>query len=87
LFGVIGALVVIRLIATQGLEAAAAGALAAVFFGTMVWFKDFWAGYVLTFGFWESKASDFKHPARSSAAVALLGWVFLILLAVGTFMS
>ena len=53
---------------------------------TVVWFSDFWARYLLTFGFWESKAMDFKTSENSAGAVALIGWISLGMLAYATFL-
>jgi hypothetical protein len=77
--------VVARLYALLGIEGAAIGVVIVTLVGTMVWFNDFWAEYLLPFGFWASKASDFKTPQRSAAAVALIGWVLLLLVAWAAF--
>ena len=78
-FIAIAASIVLRLFLVQGLKPAAAGAVIVLLIGTMVWFSDFWAEYIIYFGFWESKASDYRHPQRSAGAVAFLGWVSLLL--------
>jgi len=77
--------VVARFYAVLGIEGAASGLVVVALVGTMVWFSDFWAEYLLPFGFWASKASDFKTPERSAAAVALIGWVLLLLIAWAAF--
>jgi hypothetical protein len=84
-FAAIALAVVARFYATLGIEGAAGGLLAVALVGTMVWFNEFWAEYLLPFGFWASKASDFKTPQRSAAAVALIGWVLLLLIAWAAF--
>lgn len=82
IFIVIAGTIILRLFLVRGIEPATAGAVLVILIGTMVWFSDFWAEYILYFGFWESKAVDYKHPQRSTGAVAFLGWVFLLLLGV-----
>ena len=81
IFIAIALAVVARLYAVLGIEGVASGLVIVTLLGTMVWFNEFWAEYLLPFGFWASKASDFKTPQRSAAAVALLGWVLLMLVA------
>jgi hypothetical protein len=81
IFIAIALAVVARLYALLGIEGVASGLVIVTLLGTMVWFNEFWAEYLLPFGFWASKASDFKTPQRSAAAVALLGWVLLVLVA------
>lgn len=84
-FVVISIVMVARLYVLAGVEAAAGGLALAAVAATMVRFNEFWAEYILPFGFWASMASDSRNPGRSSAAVALLGWVLLILLAAASF--
>jgi hypothetical protein len=81
IFAGIALAVVARLYSVLGIEGAASGLAIVTLVGTMVWFNHFWAEYILPFGFWESKASDFKTPHRSAGAIALLGWVLLLLIA------
>ena len=73
--------VVGRLYAMQGVEAALTGLGGVALFGSMVWYSEFWAEYVLPLGFWASKASDFDRPGRSAVGITLIGWVLLLLLA------
>lgn len=61
------------------LEKAIAGSVLILLAATMVWYNSFWARYILRWGFLESFASDFKSAGRSSAAIAFLGWVVLLL--------
>lgn len=77
----LGIFIVGRLYALHGIDAAVPGLGAVALFGSMVWGKDFWAEYLLPFGFWASKASDFEHPGPSAGGVAIVGWVLLIVLA------
>jgi hypothetical protein len=77
----LAALVVGKLFAIQGLEAAFAGLLGVALCASMIELNDFWAEYLLPFGFWASKARDFEHAGRSAGAVALVGWILLLLFA------
>jgi len=86
LFIVIAATIILRLYLVQGIKPAVAGTVLVALIATMVWFSEFWAEYILYFGFWESKASDYKHPQRSTVAVVFLGWVSLLLLGVSVFL-
>ncbi len=81
----IAVLIVVRLYLVRDIDAALVGLVAVILIGTMVWFSDFWSRYILPFGFWESKASDFKTPERSRGAIVFIGWVFLALLGYTTF--
>ncbi len=85
IFIVIALLIVGRLFYVQGMEAAMIALGAVALLATMVWFNDFWARYILTFGFWESKASDFKSPGNSKGAIVMIAWVLLILMAYKSF--
>jgi hypothetical protein len=80
IFIVVACLVVVKLYLSFGSGAATGGLALVAFAGSMVWFGDFWAEYILPFGFWHSKATDFKTPERSAGALAVLGWVMLLLL-------
>lgn len=84
IFIALTALVVARMFVLKGAEAAIGAALGIAVLGTMVWYSDFWARYLLAFGFWESRASDFKTPENSAPAVALIGWILLGLSAYAT---
>jgi hypothetical protein len=77
----LAALVIGRLFAMQGLEAAFAGLLGVALCVSMIELNDFWAEHLLPFGFWASKARDFEQAGRSAGAVALIGWILLLLLA------
>ena len=73
IFFALAVLVVVRVFLLKGAEAALGAALGVAVLGTMVWFSDFWARYLLAFGFWESKATDFRTAETSAPAVALIG--------------
>ena len=77
IFFALAVLVVVRVFLLKGAEAALGAALGVAVLGTMVWFSDFWARYLLAFGFWESKATDFRTAENSAPAVALIGWILL----------
>jgi len=77
IFFALAVLVVVRVFLLKGAEAALGAALGVAVLGTMVWFSDFWARYLLAFGFWESKATDFRTAETSAPAVALIGWILL----------
>ena len=79
-FAGISILIVGRLILVRDMEAAIAGCAAVVFLGSMVWFSEFWTDYVLPFGFWETKASDYGTPRQSGPAIAMIGWALLFVL-------
>lgn len=76
----ISILIIIRLFFFRDGELVIAGSVLILFAGSMVWFNEFLAEYVLGVGFMELFASDFNNPERSSAAIAFLGWVMLLLL-------
>ena len=76
--------IVSRLFLLQGIEVAAAGLFGVTVIGAMVWFSGFFAEYILPFGFWESKARDFKKPQQSESAVVMIAWIFLLLLGYAT---
>ena len=78
-FAGISIAILARLIFVQGMEAAAAGVGLILLAGSMVWFSDFWARHILTYGLMPFFATDFKKAERSGAAVEFLGWVILIL--------
>ena len=78
LFSVISILIMIRVFVTKGHEEAIGISVALVLLGTLIWFTDFWTDYILAFGFWESKATDFKTPGDSSAALVFLAWVVML---------
>ncbi len=61
------------------MEKAIAVAVVILLAASMLWFNSIWANYILRFGFLESLASDFKSAEQSSAAIALLGWLVLLL--------
>lgn len=84
-FLVIAALIVARLYIVEGAHAAGGGLGIVAITGAMIWFSRFLAEYLLPLGFWASKATDFKHPERSAAAIALIGWVLLLLAAWATY--
>lgn len=84
-FAVIATLIVARLYIVGGIQAASGGLVAVVLTGAMIWCSRFVAEYLLPMGFWASKASDFKQADRSAAAVALIGWVLLSLMAWATY--
>ena len=52
----------------------------------MIWFADHYASYWLGFGFWESKAKDFKQADRQGPVIAFLGWLGLIALTLFVFL-
>lgn len=78
----ISLLIIIRLAFVRDGELVVAGFILTALAGMLVWFSDFLAEYVLGFGFMQFFATDFKHPERSSAAIAFLGWVMLVLFGV-----
>ena len=77
IFITLAALVVVRVFLVKGSESAFGVALGVAVLGTMVRFSDFWAQYLLAFGFWESKATDFRAAENSVPVVALIGWILL----------
>jgi len=84
IFFTLAGLIVVRVFLLKGAEAAFGAALGVTVLGTMVRFSDFWAHYFLAFGFWESKATDFRTAENSAPAVALIGWILLSLSAYAT---
>ena len=80
-FIAISSLIIIRLFFVRDGDLVIAGSVLILFAGSMVWFNEFLAEYVLGVGFMELFATDFNNPERSSAAIAFLGWVMLLLLA------
>jgi len=86
IFTAIGGSIIARLFLIDDLESTLVGMGSVLFCGSMIFYNHLWAEYILPFGFWESKASDFKQPQNSAPAVAFLGWVFLLLLGYGIFM-
>ena len=52
----------------------------------MIWFAHPLATYWLGFGFWESKAKDFKQAGKQGPVIAFLGWLGLITLTVFVFL-
>ena len=79
IFILLGVFTIIRLFMLDGIEAASGGLLLVSGLATMIWFPDFWASTLLRFGFWESKATDYKSSQNSSPAIAFLAWILLIL--------
>lgn len=77
---ILAVLIIVRAAMMQSLEDAIIGAVGVIFIGTMIWFKNVWAEYILPFGFWESKAKDYKNAAGSAPAIAFIGWVLLVLM-------
>jgi len=73
--------IVVRMYMLEGLEAALASSLGVALLASMIWFTDFWTSTIMTFGFWESKAKDFKSPQHSMPALVLMAWILLLLFA------
>ena len=84
IFTGIALVIVVRLFFVVDLGQAFAVSLAVVVIGTMVWFTDILTDYILPFGFWETKASDYGSPRQSMGALVILAWVLLILLGFAT---
>ncbi len=82
IFFAVSGLILARLLLDGDTDKLIAGSVLLCLAGVMIWFNRLWARYFLGFGFIESLASDFSNPERSSAAIAFLGWVLLLLLAV-----
>ena len=85
IFLVISILVITRLFLVKDIEIAAIGTISVFVAATMVWFSGFWAKYLLGFGFMEQMATDYNNSGASAGAIALLGWIVLLLLAYGSF--
>jgi len=47
---------------------------------SMIIFDRFWAKYIITRGFMAARAKDYKQAEFSAPAVAMLGWIGLIIL-------
>ena len=58
-------------------EVLPASAILIALSGSMIFFNRFWTDHILTFGFWESMASDFKRSGDSASAVVFIGWLGL----------
>jgi len=78
--------VVLKLFSVRDFESAVGGTVGVLVTASMMWFSDFWATYILPFGFWASKASDYRSPGNSEGAIILLAWVFLALIAYSAYM-
>ena len=42
-------------------------------------FRPGWWTFWMSLGFWEQRASDSNRPDQSGPAIALLGWIILLL--------
>ena len=82
----LGVFVVGRLYLFRGIDAAAGGLIASILIGSMIWRSDVWAEYVLPFGFWASKASDFERASHSAAGIAIMGWALMLLFAAAVYL-
>jgi len=81
IFIIISLFIIIRLyIVTKNLESTAILTLVLLLISSLIWFNDFWTGYILPFGFWAAQATDFKTPGNSSSALVFLAWIFLLLI-------
>lgn len=47
---------------------------------SMVLYPDVWANYVLTTGFWQYFARDFKDTQKHGNSMRILGWTGLLFL-------
>jgi len=72
--------IVARLFWLRDVEPALVGSVGVVLLCTMVWCTQVWVDYILPFGFWASKASDFGSPGKSSGGLVLMAWVLLLLM-------
>jgi hypothetical protein len=86
-FTAVAVLIVVRLFWVRDIESALVGSVAVVLIGTMVWFSDFWTTYILPFGFWQTMATDYNSPERSGGAIAMIGWVLLLLIGYAVFFA
>ena len=77
---IVTCLILIRIILMQGWEDAVAMTIGLTVILAMIWFNGFWAKYILPFGWLASKANDFKKAEYSAPAIALIGWVLLLLI-------
>ena len=84
IFTALALLIVARLFWMLEPGQAIAGSIGVVVIGTMVWFTDIWTDYILPFGFWETKASDYGSPRNSMGALVILAWVLLAVLGYAT---
>jgi hypothetical protein len=77
---IVAALIILRGITVRGWEEGGVIAITLIFILAMIWFNEFWAKYILPFGWLESKAKDFKKAEYSAPAIAFIGWVLLLLI-------
>ncbi len=74
--------VVARIGVRFGLQAALIALLAGGVLLSLIWFGEWWASYLLPFGWWgRPKPSDLDNPAYA-VILPLLGWVLLLALVV-----
>jgi len=52
---------------------------------SMIVFNTFWANHILTFGFMASLAKDRNNAEHSAPAIAMLGWIALLLISYFSF--
>ncbi|MCW9023358.1 MAG: hypothetical protein OQK73_01635 [Gammaproteobacteria bacterium] len=76
----VAALILLRGIIVRGWEEGSTIAMALAVILMMIWSNEFWAKYILPFGWLESKARDFKKAEYSAPAIAFVGWVLLLLI-------
>ena len=75
----------IRISLDRNLEDILVLALSLAIILSMILFRSFWANHILTFGFMASLAKDRSSAEHSAPAVAMLGWIALLLISYFSF--
>lgn len=73
-------MVVLKLSDRDETEIVVAGVAGVVTCGSMIFFSQIWADYVLPFGFWEHFTIDPGSSWNSAPAIVFIGWILLALL-------
>ena len=82
-FLVVAIVLIVNLYDAAQPESVLAAAAGVAVCGSMIFFAQTWADYILPFGFWEFFASDSGSSGNSAPATAFMGWIFLVLMGFG----
>lgn len=69
----------------QGIKVMLFALAGVIFCGSMIFFSQLWAQYIIPFGLSATNASDYAHATDSAPAVILLGWILLGAVILATF--
>ena len=82
-FLVVAIVLIVNLYDVSQPESVLAAAAGVVVCGSMIFFGQTWADYILPFGFWEFFASDSGSSGNSAPAIAFMGWISVALMGFG----